>query len=36
VRYYPRGGTLMNRLFVRRDVEKIFEYRRTRLLETFR
>ena len=36
VRYYPRGGALMNKLFVRRDVEKIFDYRRQRLLEIFR
>jgi ligand-binding SRPBCC domain-containing protein len=33
VRYYPRGGALMNWLFVRRDVERIFSYRRERLLE---
>jgi ligand-binding SRPBCC domain-containing protein len=36
VRYYPRGGALMNRLFVRRDIGKIFEFRRRRLLEFFR
>jgi len=35
VRYYPRGGALLNRLFVRRDVEKIFAYRRQRLLARF-
>ena len=35
VRYYPRGGALMNWLFVRRDVAKIFNYRRKRLLEIF-
>ena len=35
VRYRPRGGTLMNWLFVRRDVEKIFQYRRKRLGELF-
>lgn len=35
VRYYPRGGALMNRLCVRRDVEKIFEYRRQKLVEIF-
>jgi len=35
VRYYPRGGALMNWLFVRHDVEKIFTYRRQRLVETF-
>lgn len=34
VRYYPHGGALMNWLFVRRDVEKIFDYRRQKLLET--
>jgi len=31
VRYYPRGGALMNWLFVRRDVERIFAFRRERL-----
>ena len=35
VRYRPRGGVLMNWLFVRRDVERIFAYRRERLLELF-
>ena len=35
VRYWPRGGALMNWLFVRKDVERIFEYRRQRLMETF-
>jgi ligand-binding SRPBCC domain-containing protein len=35
VRYHPRGGALMNWLFVRRDVENIFEYRRQRLLAVF-
>jgi len=35
VRYHPRGGALMDRLFVRRDVEAIFEYRRHRLLAIF-
>lgn len=35
VRYCPRGGALMDWLFVRRDVAKIFEYRRQRLLEIF-
>jgi ligand-binding SRPBCC domain-containing protein len=35
VRYFPRGGALMNRLFVRRDVEKIFAYRARRLQELF-
>lgn len=33
--YRPRGGTLVNWLFVRRDVERIFAYRRERLLEIF-
>jgi ligand-binding SRPBCC domain-containing protein len=35
VRYRPRGGALMNWLFVRRDVERIFFYRKKRLLEIF-
>jgi len=35
VRYRPRGGALMNWLFVRRDVERIFEYRQKRLREIF-
>ena len=35
VRYRPRGGALVHRLFVRRDVERIFEYRRQCLLERF-
>ena len=35
VRYYPRGGALMNWLFVRRDVERIFSYRQQRLREIF-
>lgn len=35
VRYRPRGGTLINWLFVRRDVEKIFHYRQQRLLDIF-
>jgi ligand-binding SRPBCC domain-containing protein len=35
VRYRPRGGALVNRLFVRRDVERIFEYRQKRLREIF-
>ena len=35
VRYSPRGGALMNWLFVRRDVEKIFAYRRRRLEQIF-
>jgi ligand-binding SRPBCC domain-containing protein len=35
VRYRPRGGALTNWLFVRRDVESIFQYRRKRLEEIF-
>ncbi len=35
VRYRPRGGALMNWLFVRRDVERIFAYRQKRLTEIF-
>lgn len=35
VRYRPRGGALMNWLFVRRDVEKIFRYRQQRMKELF-
>lgn len=31
VRYSPRGGALINWLFVRRDVERIFQYRQERL-----
>ncbi|HWQ91439.1 MAG TPA: SRPBCC family protein [Clostridia bacterium] len=33
VRYWPRGGALLNALFVRRDVERIFSYREQRLKE---
>lgn len=33
VRYRPRGGWLMNWLFVRRDVARIFAYRQRRLRE---
>ncbi len=33
VRYSVFGGALVDRLFVRRDVEKIFTYRTQRLLE---
>ena len=36
VRYRPRGGALVNWLFVRRDVERIFDYRKKRLDEIFR
>lgn len=35
VRYRPRGGALMNRLFVRRDVERIFRFREQRMRELF-
>ena len=35
VRYAVLGGALVNRFFVRRDVEKIFSYRREKMLELF-
>jgi len=35
VRYRPRGGTLIHWLFVRCDVERIFQYRQQRLGEIF-
>lgn len=35
VRYRPRGGALIHWLFVRRDVERIFQYRQQRLRELF-
>jgi hypothetical protein len=35
VRYWPRGGALVHWLFVRRDVERIFQYRQQRLRELF-
>lgn len=35
VRYRPRGGVVMNWLFVRRDVARIFNHRRQRLREIF-
>ncbi len=35
VNYRPRGGAIINRLFVRKDVQRIFAYRRNRLLELF-
>ena len=35
VRYRPRGGALVHWLFVRRDVERIFQYRQQRLRELF-
>ena len=36
VRYRPPGGTVMNWLFVRRDVERIFAFRSKRLAQIFR
>jgi ligand-binding SRPBCC domain-containing protein len=36
VRYAVFGGRLVNRLFVRRDVERIFDYRAERLPDLFR
>jgi len=36
VRYRPRGGALINWLFVRCDVEQIFQYRQQRMQELFR
>jgi len=35
VRYAVFGGLLVDRLFVRRDVERIFEFRRQKLLDIF-
>jgi ligand-binding SRPBCC domain-containing protein len=35
VRYRPRGGALINWLFVRRDVKRIFRYRQQRMKEIF-
>jgi ligand-binding SRPBCC domain-containing protein len=35
VRYRPRGGALVNWLFVRRDVQRIFRYRQQRMHELF-
>lgn len=35
VNYAVVGGALVDRLFVRRDVERIFEFRRTKLLAHF-
>ncbi len=35
VRYAVAGGKLIDWLFVRRDVQRIFEYRRAKLLERF-
>ncbi len=36
VRYRPLGGALVNALFVRRDVEKIFAYRTEALSKIFK
>jgi ligand-binding SRPBCC domain-containing protein len=36
VRYRPRGGALVHWLFVRRDVERIFQYRQQRLKDIFK
>jgi ligand-binding SRPBCC domain-containing protein len=36
VRYRPRGGALMNWLFVRRDVSNIFGYRSEKMIQIFR
>jgi len=35
INYAVLGGALVDRLFVRRDVERIFEFRRKKLLELF-
>ena len=35
VRYWPRGGALVNWLLVRRDVQRIFQFRHRRLKELF-
>jgi len=35
VRYRPRGGALVNWLFVRRDLNRIFEFREQRLRKIF-
>ena len=35
VRYRPRGGAIVNWLFVRRDVERIFQYRQQHLRDRF-
>jgi ligand-binding SRPBCC domain-containing protein len=35
VEYVVLGGWVFNRLFVRRDVERIFEFRRAKLLDLF-
>jgi len=35
VRYAPPGGWLLDKLFVRRDLQKVFEFRRLKLLALF-
>jgi ligand-binding SRPBCC domain-containing protein len=35
VKYAPRGGALVNELFVERDIHKIFAYRSEQLQKTF-
>jgi ligand-binding SRPBCC domain-containing protein len=35
VRYAPLGGTLVNKLFVQRDIQKIFAYRSEQLRKIF-
>ena len=35
VRYRVLGGALVNRLFVARELRRIFQYRRAKLLEIF-
>ena len=36
VLYAPPGGWLIDRLFVRRDIQNIFRYRQQKMLEIFR
>lgn len=33
VRYRPKGGSIINKLFVRKDVAKIFDFRKQQLLK---
>jgi ligand-binding SRPBCC domain-containing protein len=35
IRYWPRGGKLLNWLFIRGDVERIFAFRSETLAQTF-
>lgn len=35
LRYFPVGGALLNALFVKRDIGKIFNYRAQKLLQIF-